>query len=104
MDAAVQSVTDGPPAGNATPAASSGNNRVLTATFFMQSPYHTFKTRSYPVFRNQNPGRITVSFAHDIVNRFGGKLALNCDVGSAGEIHVAQEVKIVRAKPSATGD
>jgi len=49
-------------------------------------------------------GRFAVSFAHDIFNRFGGKPALNRDVVSAAEIHVAQEVKIVRAKPCATGD
>lgn len=39
----------------------------------------------------------------DIVKRFGGKLALNCDVVSGGEIHVNQEVKLIRAGPAATG-
>ena len=33
----------------------------------------------------------------DIVKRFGGKLALNCNVVKAGEIQVNQEVKVVRA-------
>jgi uncharacterized protein YcbX len=33
----------------------------------------------------------------DIVKRFGGKLALNCDVVKGGEIQVNQEVRVVRA-------
>ena len=33
----------------------------------------------------------------DIVKRFGGKLALNCDVARGGEIQVGQEVSIIRA-------
>jgi hypothetical protein len=33
----------------------------------------------------------------DIVKRFGGKLALNCDVVKGGEIRVNQEVRVVRA-------
>jgi hypothetical protein len=32
----------------------------------------------------------------DIVKRFAGKLALNCDVGRGGEIQVNEEVRIVR--------
>ena len=32
----------------------------------------------------------------DIVKRFGGKLALNCDVVESGSIRVAQEVKLIR--------
>lgn len=32
----------------------------------------------------------------DIVKRFGGKLALNCDVTRGGQIQVNEEVKIVR--------
>jgi uncharacterized protein YcbX len=34
----------------------------------------------------------------DIVNRFGGKLALNCDVLTGGEIHVDQEVELIGAR------
>jgi uncharacterized protein len=33
----------------------------------------------------------------DIVNRFEGKLALNCEVLAGGEIEVGQEVRVVRA-------
>ena len=33
----------------------------------------------------------------DIVRRFGGKLALNCDVVTGGEIRVGQEVNVIRA-------
>lgn len=33
----------------------------------------------------------------DIVERFDGKLALNCEVIRGGEIHVGQEVTVVRA-------
>ena len=33
----------------------------------------------------------------DIVKRFGGKLALNCDVVNGGVIEVGQEVMIRRA-------
>jgi uncharacterized protein YcbX len=33
----------------------------------------------------------------DIVKRFGGKLALNCDVVKGGEIQANQEVRVVRA-------
>ena len=32
----------------------------------------------------------------DIVKRFDGKLALNCDVARGGEIRVNQEVEILR--------
>jgi uncharacterized protein YcbX len=35
----------------------------------------------------------------DIVKRFGGKLALNCDVVSGGEIRVGQPVEFVRRQP-----
>jgi uncharacterized protein YcbX len=34
----------------------------------------------------------------DIVKRFGGKLALNCDVLRGGSIQVNQEVEILRAE------
>ena len=34
----------------------------------------------------------------DIVKRFGGKLALNCDVVRGGVIHVKQEVKVLRKR------
>jgi uncharacterized protein YcbX len=37
----------------------------------------------------------------DIVKRFGGKLALNCDVVSGGMIQANQEVEILRAEASA---
>jgi uncharacterized protein YcbX len=37
----------------------------------------------------------------DIVKRFGGKLALNCDVVSGGMIQDNQEVEILRAEASA---
>ncbi len=33
----------------------------------------------------------------DIVRRFDGKLALNCEVLAGGEIHVDQEVRVIRA-------
>ena len=33
----------------------------------------------------------------DIVNRFGGKLALNCDVLAGGEIHTGQELTVTLA-------
>jgi len=37
----------------------------------------------------------------DIVKRFAGKLALNCDVVKGGEIQVNQEVRIVRTGQAA---
>ncbi len=37
----------------------------------------------------------------DIVNRFGGKLALNCEVLRGGTIQVKQEVKLVRSGATA---
>ena len=39
----------------------------------------------------------------DIVKRFGGKLALNCDVVTGGEIRVNQEVQVVRMEAAARG-
>lgn len=32
----------------------------------------------------------------DIVNRFGGKLALNCDVARGGQLEVGNEVEVLR--------
>ena len=37
----------------------------------------------------------------DIVRRFGGKLALNCDVVRGGEIQVGQEVRVIHAEEAA---
>jgi uncharacterized protein YcbX len=39
----------------------------------------------------------------DIVKRFGGKLALNCEVVNGGEIHVSQQVEVRRMGPAYAG-